>query len=45
MYGAARGQKRVLDPLELEIWTVVSVMWELGIKVGSSPRTTCALNH
>jgi len=40
MYGAVGGQKRVLNPLELELWTVVTAMWKLEIKVGSFARTT-----
>ena len=38
---ALRNQKRVLDPLELELQ---AFMWVLGIEPGSSGRTARALN-
>jgi hypothetical protein len=37
-----RGQKRALDPLDLELQTVVSHRWVLGIEPWSSARA--ALN-
>ena len=42
--GALRGQKRSLDPLELELQTVVNCQRVLGIKPRSSRRAVSALN-
>lgn len=43
---SCRGQRRILDPLELEIQTDVSLhLWVLGIKAGFSTREVRALNH
>lgn len=37
--GTTRGQKTVLDPVELELQAVVSLlMWVLGIQLRSSER-------
>jgi hypothetical protein len=42
---ACRSQKKVLDPLELELQTVVnSWKWVLGTELKSSGRTASALN-
>lgn len=38
--GAHRGQKRVSDILELELWMVVGPMWVLGTELKSSVSTT-----
>ena len=36
---------RASDPLELELWVVVSsTVWMLGIKPGSSTRAVCIIN-
>lgn len=41
-----RDQKRVLDPIELELQTVRSCpMWVRGSELKSSGRAICALNH
>lgn len=37
------GKKRVVDPLELGLEIVVSVMWVLGADLGSSMRAASAL--
>lgn len=42
MHGAWGGQKRVLGPLGLELWMVVSSYVMLGITPGSSERAACA---
>ena len=40
------GQKRVLDPLELELQEVVSCLtWVLGAELRSSARVAHILNH
>ena len=44
MPGAQGGQKRVLDPLELELQMVGATMWVLGIEPRQSARAS-ALNH
>lgn len=45
MPGAYRGQKRVSDPLELELQEVVShLIWMLGIELRSYGRAVSALN-
>lgn len=36
---------RVLDPLELELWTVELPYWVLGMKPGSPSGTSRALSH
>ena len=41
-----RGQKEVVDPLEVELWAVGSqLLWELGLESESSARALRALNH
>ena len=41
-----RGQRRMLDLLELELQAVVSIfMRVLGTELGSTSRVLCALNH
>lgn len=40
-----RGQKRALDPLEVELWMVVNLCVVLETKSGSSARTTSILKH
>lgn len=46
---ALRDPKGVLDPLEMELWTVVTVvshlLWVLGTKVRSPERAVLALNY
>lgn len=43
--GAHRGEKRVLDPLELDLQATVSYpTWVLGTKLGSSAKATSTLN-
>ena len=37
------GRKRVVDPLELGLEIVVSVMWVLGVDLGSSMKAASAL--
>jgi hypothetical protein len=37
------GQKRVLNPLDLELQMVVVVMWVLGIEIWTSARAAGAL--
>lgn len=40
------GQKRELDPLELELYMVISQpVWVLGTKLGTSVRAICTLIH
>lgn len=39
------GQKRALNPLELEIWMSVNHRVAAGMKPSSSARTTLAINH
>lgn len=41
---AGRGQKRVLDPLELDLEIVGSCLWVLGIELGFSGRTASVLD-
>lgn len=41
---ARRDQKRKLDPLELELLTVVSLVWVLRTKLESSGRIVGTLN-
>ena len=43
MYSALGSQKRVLDPLGLELQMVVSTLWELGIEPGTSERAVSAV--
>jgi hypothetical protein len=38
-------QRKVLDPLELELQVVNGPMWVLGAKLGSSGRTASTLDH
>lgn len=40
-----RGQKRLLDRLELEVSIAVSAMWDLKMEPGSSTRTASPLSH
>jgi hypothetical protein len=40
---AQGGQKSALDPLQMELQTVVTAMWVLGIKPGSSERVAMLL--
>ena len=42
--GAHGGQKRALDPLELELQIILSAMWVSEIKPRSSARALIALN-
>lgn len=42
---AGGGEKRVLDPLELELWQLSSSAWVLGNKPMSSSRAAGLLNH
>jgi hypothetical protein len=39
------GQNTASDPLELELWMVVSILWVLGTKFWSSPRAASAPHH
>lgn len=39
------GQKRTLDPLELEFQWLRASLLELGIELGSSARAASALNY
>lgn len=42
--GVCRGQKKVLDPLELVLQVVVSIqLWVLGLELQSSGRTDSAV--
>ena len=34
MFGALKGQKEALNPLEMGLQTVVTAMWVLGIEPG-----------
>lgn len=47
--GTSTGQKRLSDPVELEIWTAIShPMWVLGTEARSPERalgTPCLLSH
>lgn len=44
--GTHVGQRRMPDPLELELQVVVSLlMWVLGVKLESSERAASDLNH
>lgn len=43
--GAHGGKKNILDPLELEWQPDASHYIVLGIELGSSGRTACALKH
>lgn len=41
----ATGQKRAMNPLELEFRRLCVTMWMLGNKLGSSPRATSAITE
>ena len=41
---AFRGQKSVLDPLELKLWVVGSHLCVLSTKLGSTARAVSALD-
>lgn len=44
--GACRAQKRLLNTLELQLWTAVSCpMWVLGTELSSSAKEMHALNQ
>ena len=45
MPGTQGGQKRTLDPLEVELKQIVSYSVVLGIKPGSLGRVISAFNH
>lgn len=45
MPGSHGVQKRVSDPLELELWMVMSTLWMVGIEHGFSARATHVFNH
>lgn len=44
MFGALKGQKEALNPLEMGLQTVVSALWVLGIKPSPFARTVNVLN-
>jgi hypothetical protein len=43
MLGACGGQKRVSDPLELELQMLLATMWMLAIELGSSGKAVLLL--
>ena len=43
-YSVQKGQKKLLGHLELELQTLGTTIWGLGIKVGSSGQASNALN-
>lgn len=44
--GTLRGQKKVLDPSELELLEVATYLaWMLGVELGSLGRAVIVLNH
>lgn len=45
MPGGPGSQKRVLGPLELELWMVISSVWMLEIEPKSSGRTSSILSY
>lgn len=44
VFGAHGGQKRVLDPLKLELQMILSHLWVLGIEPGSCGRAASDLH-
>jgi hypothetical protein len=40
--GSHGSQKRVLDPLELELQTAATTIWVLGVEPGASERALCS---
>lgn len=45
MPGGLRGQKRVLDPLKLELWMSVNCQVDAAVKHMSSERAVSGLDH
>lgn len=45
MPGACRGQKRPMDPLEVDLQMAVATMWVLGLRPRPSGRAVGAFRH